>query len=273
MTVRIPELVCRLSIVLCVLDVGSGCYFHGGEDGEAPPLRDSLIGEWLFSDASDLTMLDTSDNDNVGTAFGPTAVADRFGNPASAYLYDGIDDYAVIQDEGGALNFDLHTESYSVSLWVMMTELPDRHATALIDRALETDEPTSFTFEYRPDFCEPRCFDVTVWDGAMGIQVPSETVPQTDTWYHLTAVADTTEISLYVNGVREKGPALGGESNDVIPGEFGTSVNGHRSLSVGRNAPYYNYQFPGTIDDIRIYDRALSESEIQALFHERGWGE
>lgn len=272
MSMRLLEMV-RRSIVLCVLAVVSGCYFHGGDDGLASLPRDSLIGEWLFSDASNLTMLDTSDNDDDGTVFGPTAAADRFGNPASAYMYDGIHDYAVIHDEGGVLNFDVNTESYSVSLWVMLTEVSDRPATALIDRALETDEPTSFTFEYRYYLCEPGCFDFSVWDGVKAIQVPSETVPQASTWYHLTAVADTTEVSFYVNGLREKGPALEGDSNDAIADGYGTTENGHHSLSVGRNAPYYNNQFPGTIDDIRILDRALSESEIQALFHEGGWGE
>ena len=42
-------------------------------------------------------------------------------------------------------------------------------------------------------------------------------------------------------------------------------------LAIGKNPAGSDRYYNGNIDDIRIYNRALSEDEIQALYHEGGW--
>ena len=47
---------------------------------------------------------------------------------------------------------------------------------------------------------------------------------------------------------------------------------GNYTTTIGAHIINSESYFEGKIDDIRIYNRALSEEEIQALYHEGGWG-
>ena len=73
-----------------------------------------------------------------------------------------------------------------------------------------------------------------------------------NTWSHLAATYDGTTIRLYVNGV-EAGTAAGA-------GALPESAN---PLRIGGNAVWGEY-FKGRIDEVRIYNRALSAAEITA---------
>jgi hypothetical protein len=59
---------------------------------------------------------DESGNNNNGVRFGATLISDRFGNPSSAFLFDGIDDYIEIE-HSSSFNFN---EQISISFWVIM---------------------------------------------------------------------------------------------------------------------------------------------------------
>ena len=76
-------------------------------------LSDGLVAHYSFSGNAD----DESGNGNDGTVFGATLTTDRFGNPNSAYSFDGINDYIVLPNES---SFDL-TE-FSIVMWV---KVPD----------------------------------------------------------------------------------------------------------------------------------------------------
>ncbi|MFT3914337.1 MAG: Ig-like domain-containing protein [Anaeromyxobacteraceae bacterium] len=78
-----------------------------------------------------------------------------------------------------------------------------------------------------------------------------------DTWYHVAGVYDAAARTLhvYVNGVLADGPLRG----VAVPSSIGaTSVN----VNIGRRAA--GFYLRGTIDDVRIYGRALTQAEIQA---------
>jgi hypothetical protein len=74
-----------------------------------------------------------------------------------------------------------------------------------------------------------------------------------NTWTHLAATYDATNgQSLYVNGVQV--------ANAAASGNMITSIG---SLRIGGNSIFGEY-FVGTIDEVRVYNRALSQTEIQA---------
>jgi hypothetical protein len=70
------------------------------------------------------------------------------------------------------------------------------------------------------------------------------------TWTHLALTYDGSAISLYVNGVRVSTKQASG-----------TIQSTSSPLWIGGNSPYGEY-FNGRIDDVRIYNRALSQAEI-----------
>ena len=74
-------------------------------------------------------------------------------------------------------------------------------------------------------------------------------------WYHVVVSSDGTSTKAYVNGVL---------INDTAPGFLPTSIEGN-DIYIG-GASYYNrMQFFGRINDVRIYDHALSEKEVQEI--------
>lgn len=80
-------------------------------------------------------------------------------------------------------------------------------------------------------------------------------------WNQIALIADSTQISMYLNGV------FLGNVQTGFPLNYGS-----RSLYFGRSGDDgWDGYFNGAIDDIRIYNRTLADYEVTALFHEGGW--
>lgn len=74
-------------------------------------------------------------------------------------------------------------------------------------------------------------------------------------WYHVVVSSDGTSTKAYVNGVL---------INDTAPGFLPTSIEGN-DIYIGGASYYSGMQFFGRINDVRIYDHALSEKEVQEI--------
>lgn len=74
-------------------------------------------------------------------------------------------------------------------------------------------------------------------------------------WYHVVVSSDGTSTKAYVNGVL---------INDTAPGFLPTSIKGN-DIYIGGASYYSGMQFFGRINDVRIYDHALSEKEVQEI--------
>ena len=86
----------------------------------------------------------------------------------------------------------------------------------------------------------------------------SSTAPSTNSWYHVAGTYDGTQVSIYVNGKLEGSTAvtgaIGASSNDLNIGSDPSNLQ-----DTGR---YWN----GMIDEVEIFNRALSATEIQAIY-------
>ena len=74
------------------------------------------------------------------------------------------------------------------------------------------------------------------------------------TWMHIVATYDGTDIKIYIDGILNK----------TKSGQFQIATN-HVYLGIGAQDNGYQ-PFQGSLDDVRIYDRALDASEISALY-------
>ncbi|HEX3716348.1 MAG TPA: LamG-like jellyroll fold domain-containing protein [Verrucomicrobiae bacterium] len=103
--------------------------------------------------------------------------------------------------------------------------------------------------------------------GGTAVQAISGTVPAAGTWYHLTAVfsgqSTNRQQILYVNGVSNVGVATASLATSL---KFATNfvVIGDRQSSSSPTS--YTLDFKGIIDDVRIYDRALTASDVYQLY-------
>ena len=82
--------------------------------------------------------------------------------------------------------------------------------------------------------------------------VSAPTAIPMDTWTHVATTYDGATLRVYINGTQMASRAMSG----------GIQVNAD-ALRIGGSS-YPNSFFQGTIDEVRIYSRALSQSEIQA---------
>ena len=82
----------------------------------------------------------------------------------------------------------------------------------------------------------------------------ASTFPGLNQWVMVTATYDGNAAKMYINGV------LGGSSN------ISSSVTSTNMFIGASNSGGYQ-DFPGLIDDVRIYNRALSAAEVQALYN------
>tara|TARA_A100001037_G_C14801577_1_gene479136 strand:- start:141 stop:599 length:459 start_codon:yes stop_codon:yes gene_type:complete len=89
-----------------------------------------------------------------------------------------------------------------------------------------------------------------------GIQLFKDSTIPLSTWSHLTYTIDQSALKLYVNGNNLKSTSF-----SVTPGFQGSLMLGEEHATNG-----HWYYYDGLMDDIRIYDRALSAVEVQALF-------
>jgi len=193
---------------------------------------------------------DASGNGNHGEVCGPKLTDDRFGRYRSAYYFDGRDDFITVP-YAPSLN---PTDAITVSAWVKATTW----GPASISNCILNSEQNS------PDKgwgLRGGMTTATFFVSSQGwrISTTGGGVVSADKWHHLVGVCDGSTVCVYVDGKQKSICGCGGA---LTPADcemrIGTQVNG---LSF----------FQGSIDDVRIYGRALSQKEIITLYHESNW--
>jgi hypothetical protein len=209
-------------------------------DASIPVPRNGLVAEWLFNkDASD-----TSGNSHVATVHGATLVDDRFGQPMSAYQFNGTNASIEIADAPDlALTGDL-----TISAWIKPDSITKL---AGIVSKYQVNQDSSYTL--RLGFTAP--YSYYDFDNALlgaGAQPAMVVAGQ---WQHVAVVLKAGAATIYANGAAGTAKAP----------MFTIMTNVH-SLWIG--VDYSTRFFAGAIDDIRLYSRALEDFEIGALFSE-----
>ncbi len=195
---------------------------------------------------------DESGNGNDGTVFEAVLTTDRFGNSNSAYSFDGTDDYIDIGSNVKP-RFPI-----TVSLWVntkkgaqvFRNDYHDggsyRHG---IGMSTNEGKLYSAVFEGFSASWNRRGFRSL------------EPIIAMETWGHFVTVFHAhNDMELYWNGSRVSAEPLGSGS--------GMTYSSHPG-AIGK--PTRGSSFYGDLDDIRVYNRALSFGEIQDLYHENDW--
>ncbi|MEJ2494676.1 MAG: T9SS type A sorting domain-containing protein [Ignavibacteriaceae bacterium] len=186
---------------------------------------------------------DESGNGNNGTVYQASLVSDRFNNPNSAYKFDGVNDYIQISNST-ILNF---SNSITVSFWIKVNEFLDREAYPLSHGNWENRWKVSIT---------NKGIRWTVKTTTGVKDLDSETELKLDRLYNVVVLYDGSDYEIYING---KLNALTTFSGSILS----TTID----FMIGQVLPGDNqYNFKGVLDDIRIYDYALSYNEIGKLY-------
>ena len=198
---------------------------------------------------------DFSGNNYHGTAFNLTPVSDRFGNANSAYHFSGSSSYVQIPTTGYLIN------EYSYSVWCKPTNLPDAamrgyySVIAIGAAGIGTDQMILLGNDNQAGFIG---FGGGSWSSTFQPhQCYVGTLPAINQWYHLVVTRNNTLLTLYVNGTQ----ICTTNYASVNAGYSGSSIRG----SIGSREVANEQNFVGDIDDVRIFNRVLTQTEIQNM--------
>jgi len=208
---------------------------------------------------------DASGNGHHGIISNANLVTDRFGNPNSAYDFNGKNAFIKVLSNP-SLNL---TEDFSISSWFRADTISDVAGTIKMiltkhRNGIETDGYV-YGIWYKDQ-------DINITDGFVNVQAspvysaltyPEGTTGKVsiNTWYHYVATykADPGVLSYYLNG----------NLIDEVPVQFNNIANtvdlliGAEWVLAGNDQKNY---FNGKLDDIAIYNRTISESEVIQLY-------
>jgi len=195
-----------------------------------------LVAAFGFSEGSGSTTADSSTSGFNGTLVNGTLWTT--GKNGTGLFFDGLDDKVVLP-----ATLDIAALPFTLEAWINPTDFADWRA----------------FFSKRDAWAANLIrFDVglAISTGNVYVTTYNSTVtfayvPPVNTWTHLTVVATSTGTLLYVNG------ALQETLSAVTLGTGATAA-----VAIGGSADDDDH-FAGTLDDLRLYSRALSQTEIQ----------
>jgi chitodextrinase len=204
-----------------------------------------LVAAYSFSEGSGTTVADASGNGNTGTIVNATWTSSgKYGN---ALAFNGSTSYV---DVGNSASLQL-TGSMTLEAWINAAANPPDDGQIIA----KSDDSAGWQFKTSPD-TGPQTFGAKVsGTSSTGTQRYSSLTRSLNTWYHVASVYNPAAgtLDIYVNGVLNNGTLIG----SIPASQVSQGVN----VNIGRRTG--GFYFNGIIDEVRVYNRALSVAEIQ----------
>jgi len=209
-------------------------------------LQERLVGHWTMDkrDASDGTIYDRSAYNNHGDINGPTAT--DIGIVRDSFDFDGTDDY--VNCPGERLSPSNFGDSISLSAWVAI-EGSDGSRRNICGVGSSSDNDV-----YRLGVEGTTLF---FYVDAGGNTVNPFTGLLEGKWYHVAGVYDGSSATIYVYGEEKESSSISGNL-----------ASSNADFTIGARDSTEQF-FDGKIDDVRVYDRALSQAETNQMFQMR----
>jgi hypothetical protein len=210
-------------------------------------LTDGLMAYYPFSGNTN----DTSGNGNNGSGSNLSLTTDRFNNTNSAYTFNGSNSQVSIPDSQ-TLN---PSKQISISLWVKQGGANGSNSyQAVISKGLN-NTVDDYGIRMSREF---RMFGELRTDAFYNTYSDTQSQVTAGQWYMLTMTYNGSNLLFYENTAQKgNSPPVSGNIND-----------GSLAVLIGNNG---GEAFKGVIDDVRIYNRALTQAEINTLYHMNNW--
>ena len=212
---------------LTMIEPGDSAMF-GSDEG--------LVAHWKFDDGSGGTAIDSAGTNNGALIGNPTWTTGRVDGALS---FDGAGDYVV-----AAPVAPLAGNVSTVQAWIRVDASAGPWNPVLMQNSVSTYGYYFYVSNSKPD--------LYIFDSSGFAQATSPEVLNADQWYHIAGTNDGSSLKLYVDG----------RLKDSASSTGLTGVN--ENVCIGCEPVSATY-YTGLIDDVRIYDRAVSESEFQNM--------
>jgi hypothetical protein len=225
--------------------------------------RDVVLGTsglqsyWRLGESSGVTAFDSNGTANGAHNFGPTlggAGATTYAN--SATIFDGVDDYI---DFGDVHDF-AGTASFTVEGWINRTTVGEADKWRWIATKMSVVDPRDgWAVSVAPDSSgSPQRILFNRISAGTEQFVTSTTTTVAGTWYHFAATYDGATMRMYVNGALEASAASAVSlPNTTFP------------LRMSSAAPPSTNRFAGRLDEIAIYNTALTAAQVAEHYRSR----
>lgn len=208
-------------------------------------LTNGLIAYYKF----DGNLADSSGNNNHGTNFGSQFTTDKNGLGSKAVKFNGTNAYINVP---ASTSLNSVQNELSIAAWINVTDW--YHWAEFSYAALLCKSNTSSSTQYRFSLLN-NAFDVISNQKKFYKLIPSSF--DTGTWYHVAIAKKGDSCILYVNGNVMQTAITDGTypSDSTQPLEIGRDYAG--------SIEYYN----GKMDELRIYNRALTSQEVTNIYN------
>lgn len=209
-------------------------------------IADGLVSYWTFdkADTEGETVKDIWGNSHGKIIGKPKTVPGKFGE---ALKFDGSANYVEFDDS----NLPSENAPRTLSAWVNLEEIPTVYHYGSV-------------VEWGTNAGHQRCGMLITWHQQVYFvgqwaDLPSKGSVELGAWNHVAITYDGETMKIYINGELD---------TEGTPGWSGQVLKLETKLGIGRMGLNVRYEepFPGIVDEVSIYNRALSEDEVKQIF-------
>jgi hypothetical protein len=208
-----------------------------------------LIAWWTFDESAGTVAADNSGNGNEGTLQGNPVWQPAGGKSKGALLFDGDGDYVKVGNES---RFDIAGE-LTIAAWIKVNRF-DKEWQAIVTKG---DSAWRLQRNQGQDSLEFACTGLKVPNNSPYGNLYGQRSVNDGQWHHVVGVYDGDKMYLYVDSVLD--------TSQAASGGIGTN---DQPVYIGENSEMANRFWNGLIDDVRIYNYALGEGRVKALYSE-----
>jgi Concanavalin A-like lectin/glucanases superfamily len=213
------------------------------------------IAEYRFDECSATGTVDSSGNKLGGTITGGVTPATT-GIVCTAYTFDGIKSYVSVAD-----NPLLSPKNITLAAWVRHSKASFKNWETLLAKG---DSAYRLHLNGGCDMNgikTANAFTFGLNGGCDSADLSSGVVPVANQWYHVVGTYDGATIKIFVNGALTNSQPLADDiKSNATP------------LFIGENADSTGRNWSGDIDEVKIYDQALQDNEVQSLYNNESRG-
>jgi hypothetical protein len=218
-------------------------------EDEIEELYGHTVSHWTLDDNQSDTVVVDNFSRNSGTSQRNTSILHTAGQIDGALSFNGTTDKVTVSDSG---TLDFGTSDFTVSLWVKMNGFVKKGSAwnSILSKGLISSSDSAFYGFYTNN--SNKVYFAVGNDDNYG---RSNSVLNDGSFHHIVGVKENGAVYLYVDGVLQ-----------TVTSSSAVNITNSSNLVMGADSAATRY-FGGVMDDVRIYNKALSEDAIDELYN------